>query len=73
VTSECPIKNWEAIEVRFKQMPTDHDKLNKKLHSLYREVIRRHGKLSVKPVYMPEHDCHYIQISIEMKKEDIIG
>jgi len=71
VAGEHMIGNWKAVEKSFKQdQSKEDDGLNIKLHLLYNQVIQLGGKLIIKPSYMLEHKCHYLQISIGIEKED---
>jgi len=68
------IDNWQAVEEIFKQGNSSNcDGDSTRLHALYSKVVELGGKLIVRPCYMPEYECHYLQISIKIEKEDDIN
>ena len=71
VAGQCVIEEWALIEEMLKQGASIEDDENSiRLQALYQKVGELKGKFWIKPSYMAEHACHYLQISIELEKED---
>jgi len=74
VASEYPIKKWQSVQDIFEQTDLVNEEMHHiKLHDLYTEVTKLDGKVLAEPFYMCEYGCHYLQIIIELKKEDVIS
>jgi len=72
VAGQCVIEKWELVEKMFKQnIPSENNENSSRLQELYKSVIELDGKFLVKPSYVSEYACHYLQISIELEKEGI--